>query len=70
MDSPVRSRSNHTYAQQPYEVFLEGRWYPVTAIIATWKEPAARGFRLLLTDFIVVDVRYREDTDTWDIVRR
>ncbi len=70
MTDLVRCRSDQTYAQRPTEVWLEGAWRPVTAIVATWKEPAARGFRVLLEGYIIVDVRYLEDQDTWEIVRR
>lgn len=60
-------RSDSTYAERPLALFWHGRRYQIQEILARWRTPQGRGFRVRTEGgqgFVLV---YDETKQTWEI---
>ncbi|HET9908529.1 MAG TPA: hypothetical protein VFQ23_17905 [Anaerolineales bacterium] len=65
MIDTVECRSDSEYAERPLSLTWEGARYEIAEIVARWRGPAERGFRVKTTDGQAFDLTYRELPDEW-----
>ena len=61
----VECRSDSEYADRPLSLTWEGVRYEIAEIVARWRGPAERGFRVKTADGQAFDLTYRELPDEW-----
>lgn len=66
MKSPVECRAGYGACDHPTAVFLEGKRYEVLKILAEWRTPLAKRYRLLLENGAQIEVELTEEKD-WHI---
>lgn len=67
MSSAVECRSDTSYAQRPVAVRWEGRRWEVADVLAEWRTPAGKHFRVRAADGPVFELTYVEALDEWQI---
>ncbi len=67
MPRAVECRSEYTYAQRPSALLWAGRRREVAAVLAEWRAPGGKGFRVRAVDGAVFVVTYVEQFDEWQI---
>ncbi len=67
MSPAVECRSDTTYAQRPVAVTWEGRRREVAEVLAEWRTPAGKHFRVRAADGTVFELTYVEALDEWQI---
>ena len=63
----VECRSDSEYAERPLALTWEERRYEIAEILARWRGPDEKGFRVQTTDGQVFELTYREVPDEWMI---
>lgn len=63
----VACRSEVEYAERPLSLEWEGRRWEIAEILARWRAPAEKGFRVQTTDGQIFELTYREIPDEWDV---
>jgi hypothetical protein len=63
----VECLSDHEYADRPLALTWEGQRLEIAAIIATWRGPNEKGFRVQTIDGHAFELTYREVPDEWII---
>jgi hypothetical protein len=63
----VECRSDSTFAERPLSLTWEGSRYEIAEIVARWRGPSEKGFRVKTTDGQAFDLTYREVPDEWQI---
>lgn len=63
----VECRSDSEYAERPLSLIWEGRRYEIAEILARWRGPGEKGFRVKTTDGQAFELTYREIADEWQI---
>jgi len=63
----VECRSDAEYAERPLAISWQGWRYEVAEILARWRGPGERGFRVKTTDGQAFELTYREIPDEWQI---
>ncbi len=63
----VECRSDAEYADRPLALTWEGRRLEVAEILATWRGPGEKGFRVKTADGQAFELAYRELTDEWHV---
>ena len=61
----VECRSDSTFAERPLSIVWQGKRYEVAEIIARWRGPAEKGFRVKTADGQAFEITYREVPDEW-----
>ncbi len=61
----VECRSDSEYAERPLSVTWNGQHYEIAEIVARWRGPGEKGFRVKTTNGLAFDVTYREIPDEW-----
>lgn len=61
----VECRSDSEYAERPLSVTWNGRHYEIAEILARWRGPGEKGFRVKTTNGQAFDLTYREIPDEW-----
>jgi hypothetical protein len=61
----VECRSDSTFAERPLSIVWQGHRYEVAEIIARWRGPAEKGFRVKTADGQAFEITYREVPDEW-----
>ena len=61
----VECRSASTFAERPLSLTWQGVSYEIAAIVARWRGPGEKGFRVKTTDGQAFDLTYREVPDEW-----
>ena len=61
----VECRSDSEYADRPLSLTWDGCRYEIAEIVARWRGPAERGFRVKTADGRAFDLTYRELPDEW-----
>lgn len=69
-ESRVECRSGATYAERPTALYWEQDRLEVEEILAQWRTPGGRVFRVLATDGRVFELSYEEAADRWLIEPR
>jgi hypothetical protein len=67
MINTVECRSDSEYAEYPLSLTWEGVRYEIAEIVARWRGPSEKGFRVKTTDGQAFDLTYRELPDEWHI---
>ena len=61
----VECRSDSEYAERPLSLTWEGVQYEIAEIVARWRGPSEKGFRVKTADGQAFDLTYRELPDEW-----
>jgi len=61
----VECRSDSEYAERPLSLTWEGYRYEIAEIVARWRGPAEKGFRVKTVNGYAFDLTYREIPDEW-----
>jgi len=67
MMNTVECRSDSEYAERPLSLTWQGQSYEIAEIVARWRGPSERGFRVKTADGLAFDLTYRELPDEWHI---
>lgn len=67
LKDPVRCRADHAYPGRPLEVWQNGRWQAVTAVLEEKLTPAGRFYRVICEESNVFDLLYDPDHDNWQV---
>ena len=67
VDQEVECRSDTEYADRPLALTWQGRRLEVAEIVASWRGPGEKGFRVKTTDGQAFELAYRELPDEWHI---
>lgn len=65
MMNTVECRSDSTFAERPLSLTWQGHKYEIAEIIARWRGPAEKGFRVKTVDGQAFELTYRELPDEW-----
>ena len=61
----VECYSGSEYAETPLALTWEGYKYEIAEIVARWRGPSEKGFRVKTVDGQAFDLTYREIPDEW-----
>ena len=61
----VECRSDAEYAERPLSLMWGGQRHEIAEIVARWRGPSEKGFRVKTTDGQAFDLTYREFPDEW-----
>ena len=67
MGAIVECRSEHEYAERPVALTWQGRRLEVAEILARWRTPGEKRFRVRTADGQVFELTYVEVSDEWRI---
>ena len=60
-------RARTEYAESPLSLTWQGRRYEITEILARWRGPEDKGFRVKTIDGFAFKLTYQEISDDWHI---
>lgn len=63
----VECRSDSEYAERPLALTWNGQRFEIAEILASWRGPNEKGFRIKTADGQAFDVAYREIPDEWHV---
>ena len=63
----VECRSDLEYADRPLALTWQGQRLEIAEILASWRGPGEKGFRVKTTDGQAFELSYRELPDEWHI---
>jgi hypothetical protein len=63
----VECRSDTEYAERPLSFLWLGGRFEVAEIIARWRGPADKGFRVTTVDGRAFELTYQEISDDWHV---
>lgn len=63
----VECRSDTEYAERPLALTWQGRRLEIAEILARWRGPGEKGFRVKTVDGQAFELTHREITDEWVI---
>ncbi len=63
----VDCRSDTEYAERPLSLVWRGRRHEIAEIIARWRGPADKGFRVKTVDGQAFELTYQEFSDDWHV---
>ncbi len=63
----VECRSDSEYAERPLALTWEGRRHEIAEIVATWRGPGEKGFRIKTIEGLAFDLAYHEIPDQWQV---
>lgn len=63
----VECRSDSEYAERPLALTWQGQWLEIAEIIATWRGPGEKGFRIKTVKGTAFDLAYHEIPDEWQV---
>jgi hypothetical protein len=63
----VECRSDADYADRPLALTWQGRRLEIAEILASWRGPGEKGFRVKTTDGQAFELAYRQLPDEWHI---
>jgi hypothetical protein len=64
---PVECRSEVEYAEKPVALTWDGQRLEVQAILARWRTPQGKHFRVSTTDGRIFELAYQTAVDEWHI---
>jgi len=67
VDAVVECHSGTTYAERPQALHWQGERLEIAEIIAQWRIPEGRHFRVCLTNGAIFALTYLESGDEWRI---
>ncbi len=63
----VECRSDTEYAERPLALTWEGRRHEIAEIVASWRGPGEKGFRVKTVEGLAFELAYLELADEWQI---
>jgi hypothetical protein len=63
----VECRSDSDYAERPLALTWQGRRFEIAEIVATWRGPGEKGFRVKTVNGLAFDLTFREVPDEWQV---
>jgi len=67
MSEFIECHSGYAYAERPVALTWEGQRVEIVEILAQWRTPDMKCFRVLTSDGQEFELSYREATDEWQI---
>jgi hypothetical protein len=67
MDTLVECYSGHEYPERPSAIYWEGVRCPIKKVIAEWRTPLGKIFRVQVLNGCCFELVYEQDFDTWKI---
>jgi hypothetical protein len=67
MGELVECHSDYTYAEKPVALTWEGRRLEIVEILAQWRTPDEKRFRVCTSDGREFELSYHEATSEWQI---
>jgi hypothetical protein len=67
MGEIVECHSGFSYADRPVALTWEGRRLEIVEILAEWRTPEEKHYRVQTTDGRQFTLAYRQSTDEWQI---
>jgi len=67
MNNLVECHSDYTYAEKPVALTWEGQRQEIVAVLAEWRTPVERRFRVRTRDGQEFELSYGEQTGEWQI---
>ena len=61
----VECRSDSEYAERPLSLVWDGQRREIAEIVARWRGPGEKGFRVKTVDGDAFELTYREGPDEW-----
>ena len=61
----VECRSDTEYAERPLSLMWQGARYEIAEILARWRGPGEKGFRVKTIDGSAFELTYQEFSDDW-----
>jgi hypothetical protein len=61
----VECRSDTEFAERPLAVTWQGQRFEIAEILARWRGPGEKGFRVKTTSGQAFELSYREVPDEW-----
>ena len=65
--NPVECLSGHTYAERPIALLWEGEQLNIVEIVARWRIPGGRCFRVQAENDQLFELFYSEQQDEWRV---
>lgn len=65
--NPVECLSSHTYAERPIALWWEGKRLNIVEIVARWRIPSGRRFRVQAENDQIFELFYSEQQDDWQV---
>ena len=65
--NPVECLSGHTYAERPIALWWEGERLNIVEIVARWRIPDGRRFRVQAENDQIFELCYSEQQDEWQV---
>lgn len=62
-----RSDTDASRAERPLSLIWQGCRYEIAEILARWRGPAEKGFRVKTTDGLAFELTYQEFSDDWHV---
>lgn len=59
--------SRTEYAERPLSLTWQGRRYEIAEILARWRGPGEKGFRVKTIDGFAFELTYQELSDDWHV---
>ncbi len=63
----VECRSDSEYAERPLALTWQGRRFEIAEVLASWRGPGEKGFRVKTADGLAFEVAYLELADEWQV---
>jgi hypothetical protein len=67
MDEAVLCYSGNEYAERPTALRWQGQRLEITTLLAIWRTPEGKAFRVVTQDNQEFELFYDEQSDTWFI---
>lgn len=67
MEDQVECRSDSEYAGRPLAFFWQGQRLEVSDVLAQWRTPRGKAFRVRVLGDLVFELFYDESFDTWTV---
>ncbi len=63
----VECRSDSEYAERPLALTWQGLRFEIAEVLASWRGPGEKGFRVKTADGLAFEVAYLELADEWQV---
>jgi hypothetical protein len=63
----VECRSEVEYAERPLALTWQGQRLEIAEIVASWRGPGEKGFRIKTVEGLAFDLAYHEFPDEWKV---
>ena len=67
VNDPVVCRSDSQYPERPVALYYDGERLAIDQVLARWRTPEGRRFRVLARGHLAFELFYHEAEDRWEI---